>query len=89
MRAFLEWESNSEPNLRHYRLYWGLTPGVYTAMVDEIPPSGLATVTHVLLDLPNRVRVYFAVSAVNLQLLEGPLSDEASKVNREINVVGS
>lgn len=86
MRATVIFESNAEENLSHYTLFWGMSPGQYSETVDDIQPSGGPTVRVDLTGLPDRRRVYVAVSATNTDQQEGPLSDEVSKVNRALRI---
>ncbi|MBL9135107.1 MAG: tandem-95 repeat protein [Verrucomicrobiales bacterium] len=69
----LAWDPNPEPDIAGYKVYRGSASRAYTS-VDEVgnvtsfDPAGLST----------GVTYYFAVTAVNLQGMESPFSDEVS-----------
>lgn len=70
----LTWEANSEPDLSHYVVYWGVTSRVYTVNSGNI---GLVTVHKVT--LPNDGKIYyFAVTAVDEAGLESDYSNEVN-----------
>jgi len=70
----LTWEPNSEPDLSHYVVYWGVEPGVY------IYNSGnIGLVTEYKTVIPDGDQVYFfAVTAVDTSGLESDYSNEVN-----------
>ena len=70
----LTWDPNSEPDLDHYVVYWGVDPGDYTVNSGDI---GL--VNEYSVQIPDDGQVYFfAVTAVNDSGLESGFSNEVS-----------
>jgi hypothetical protein len=70
----LKWEPNSEPDLSHYIVYWGVEPGVYTNNSGNI---GLVTEYKTI--IPDGDQVYFfAVTAVDTAGLESDFSNEVN-----------
>jgi len=70
----LSWDANSEPDLDHYVVYWGVIPGDYSYNSGDI---GLATDFSV--DIPDDGQAYFfAVTAVDEAGLESDYSNEVS-----------
>ena len=62
----LNWDSNSEPDLSHYVVYWGISSGDYS---DNSGDIGL--VTEYSVEIPDDGHVYFfAVTAVDESGLE-------------------
>ena len=70
----LTWDPNSEPDLDHYVVYWGVNSGDYTVNSGDI---GL--VNEYSVQIPDDGQVYFfAVTAVNDSGLESGFSNEVS-----------
>ena len=70
----LAWNSNNEPDLDHYVVYWGIFPGVYS---DNSGDIGLTTDFSV--NIPDDGNTYFfAVTAVDTDGLESDYSNEVS-----------
>ncbi len=70
----LSWDANSEPNLSHYIVYWGLSSGDYA---DNSGNIGL--VTEYTVEIPDDGRIYFfAVTAVDTSGLESDYSNEVN-----------
>ncbi|MBN1904842.1 MAG: hypothetical protein JW927_07075 [Deltaproteobacteria bacterium] len=70
----LTWEANSEPDLSHYIVYWGVEPGVYTYNSGNI---GL--VIEYIARIPDDDQIYFfAVTAVDTSGLESDFSNEVN-----------
>lgn len=70
----LSWDANSEPDLDHYVVYWGVIPGNYTNDSGDI---GL--VTEFSVEIPDDGQAYFfAVTAVDEAGLESDYSNEVS-----------
>ena len=70
----LSWDANSEPDLDHYVVYWGVIPGYYSQNSGDI---GLPTEFSV--EIPDDDQVYFfAVTAVDEAGLESDYSNEVS-----------
>ena len=70
----LTWDPNSEPDLSHYVVYWGISSGDYSYNSGDI---GLATEYSV--EIPDDNQVYFfAVTAVDEAGLESDYSNEVS-----------
>ena len=68
----LTWDANSEPDLSHYIVYWGITRGDYTSNSGNI---GL--VTEYSVEIPDDGLIYyFAVTAVDDAGLESDFSNE-------------
>jgi hypothetical protein len=70
----LQWAANSEPDLRGYNVYKGITPGVYGPSVDVGN-----TMTYTARDLQAGVRYYFAITAYDNNGNESPPSIEVSR----------
>jgi hypothetical protein len=70
----LQWAANSEPDLRGYNVYKGITPGVYGPSVDVGN-----TMTYTVRDLQAGVRYYFAITAYDNNGNESPPSIEVSR----------
>lgn len=71
--ATLEWDRNDEPEAVGYRLYYGLSTGLYTFNVDA---GGNTTATVATLTAGRTY--FFAVTAYNTEGLESPYSNEVS-----------
>jgi hypothetical protein len=70
----LTWEPNSEPDMSHYIVYWGVAQGVYTSNSGNI---GLATEYKIV--IPDGDQLYFfAVTAVDTAGLESDFSNEVN-----------
>ncbi len=70
----LSWDANSEPDLDHYIVYWGVLPGDYSQNSGDI---GL--VTEFSVEIPDDGQAYFfAVTAVDTAGLESDYSNEVS-----------
>ena len=70
----LSWDANSEPDLDHYVVYWGVIPGNYSYNSGDI---GL--VTEFSVEIPDDDQAYFfAVTAVDEAGLESEYSNEVS-----------
>jgi hypothetical protein len=74
----LAWDANSEPDLDHYVVYWGVAPGIYDYnSVDNGDYIGLTTEYSV--DIPDDGQAYFfAVTAVDETGLESDFSNEVN-----------
>lgn len=70
----LTWEANSEPDLSHYIVYWGLEPGVYNYNSGNI---GLVT-EYTITGLDDDKIYFFAVTAVDSSGLESDFSNEVN-----------
>lgn len=77
----LSWDENSEPDLDHYVVYWGVTPGDYTYnSIDNGDDIGFGIVYSV--EIPDDDQTYyFAVTAVDASGLESDFSDWISTDN--------
>ena len=64
----LKWDRNSEPDIAGYKVYYGMTPGVY------IPVQTVKTTTATIA-VPNGSVFYFVVTAIDSAGLESPFSD--------------
>lgn len=69
----LAWDANTEADIAGYRLYYGVSSGTYTMMIDTESTTS-ATVS----DLAVGSTYFFAVTAYNTSGLESPLSNEVS-----------
>jgi len=74
----LGWDANSEPDLSHYVVYWGVNPGDYIYnSVDNGDDIGLGTEYSV--EIPDDDHIYFfAVTAVDDSGLESDFSNEVN-----------
>ena len=81
----LAWDANSEPDLDHYVVYWGVNPGVYAYnSVDKGDYIGLTTEYSV--EIPDDGYTYFfAVTAVDVTGLESDFSNEVSAEGSSTN----
>jgi hypothetical protein len=69
----LAWDANSEPDLDHYVVYWGVLPGNYSYN------SGNIGITEFSVQIPDDGQTYFfAVTAVDQAGLESDYSNEVS-----------
>jgi hypothetical protein len=75
----LGWDANQEPDLDHYVVYWGRSPGIYLKNSGPIPKD---ITTYKITGLPASATNYFAVTAVN----EGGYE---SAVGREVFLMGT
>ncbi len=82
MNVTLRWNANTEPDLDHYRVYYGTSPGLYSVF-DQI--VALTTVT--LSGLKDGVPYYFAITAVDNSGNESGFSTELTKINRRLRRV--
>ncbi len=70
----LTWEANSEPDLSHYIVYWGVEPGVY-----PYNSRNIGLVTEYKIVIPDNDQIYFfAVTAVDTSGLESDFSNEVN-----------
>lgn len=72
----LSWDANSEPDMDHYVVYWGVTPGDYIYnSIDNGDDIGIGTEYSV--EIPDDEQTYyFAVTAVDVSGLESDFSNE-------------
>lgn len=70
----LTWDPNSEPDLSHYIVYWGVESGVYTSNSGNI---GLAN-EYKIVNLDDNQIYFFAVTAVDTSGLESDYSNEVN-----------
>ncbi|MFH1544843.1 MAG: LamG-like jellyroll fold domain-containing protein [archaeon] len=76
----LDWNDNSEADLSHYIVFYGLSSGSYDWNV--MVTSSSATI----LDLGEEVRYYFAVKAVDYTGNKSTFSDEVSAVTSAVSL---
>jgi len=69
------WDHNAEPNLDHYVVYWGTSPGIYSDNSEDIPND---TTSYKITGLAASETNYFAVTAVDDQGNESGYSNEVS-----------
>ena len=70
----LTWDANSEPDLSHYVVYWGVASRAYT-----VNSGNIGLVTTYKCTLPDDGKVYyFAVTAVDDAGLESDYSNEVN-----------
>lgn len=70
----LTWEPNSEPDLSHYIVYWGVASRAYT-----VNSGNIGLVTKHKVQLPDDGKIYyFAVTAVDTAGLESDFSNEVN-----------
>jgi hypothetical protein len=67
----LEWDSNTEPDLDGYKLYYGTSGGIYDFVVD----AGTST-TCTVINLTPGETYYFAATAYNTLGVESTFSNE-------------
>lgn len=70
----ITWNSNSEPDLDHYTLYYGTSSNTYTYSKNYPKTSNSATVT----GLTTNTTYYFVLTATNTSELESGYSNEVS-----------
>ena len=81
----LTWDQNSEPDLSHYVVYWGLSSGDYS---DNSGDIGL--VTEYSVELPDDGQIYyFAVTAVDTSGLESDYSNEVNTGDQTMSPVAN
>ncbi len=90
MTVELEWTPNTEVDLLSYRIYVGLSPGVYDQSFNingDIFPfiPILAPVSTTQLILDDGKLYYFAISAIDMTGNESAKSPEVSKINKYTN----
>jgi hypothetical protein len=76
----LQWDPNTESDLRGYLLKWGTSSGVYTQSVDV----GKQTTYTVTLTTPGSKTYYFTVLAYNDAGISGPAPEVSTVVNNPI-----
>jgi hypothetical protein len=76
----LAWDSNKEPNVSGYMIYYGKVSRNYTHIVDP----GNDT-QHTIADLDDGARYYFAVTALNEDGFESDYSEELAWSSGSIN----
>ena len=75
----LGWDANNEPDIDHYVVYWGTSPGVYSNNSGPIPND---ITTYKITGLSASKTNYFAVTAVNDEGYE-------SAIGREVFLLGT
>ena len=74
----LAWDANSEPDLDHYVVYWGVNPGDYVYNSED-QGDFIGLTTEYSVEIPDDELVYFfAVTAVDESGLESDFSNEVS-----------
>jgi Fibronectin type III domain len=76
----LQWDPNTEADLRGYVLKWGTSSGVYTQSVNV----GKATTYTVTLTVPGSKKYYFTVLAYNDAGISGPAAEVSTLVTNPI-----
>lgn len=76
--ATLSWDAVNNPNLRGYRIYYGLESGTYLQLPGEGIDTGNVT-SHVIKDLASGKRYYFVVTAFDTSNNESEFSNEVFK----------
>lgn len=84
MDATLSWNANTESDLAGYKIYYGLSTGVYTANSGVLPPS---LTTKTITGLTDGVPYFFAMTAIDNENNESALSSEVSKTNKYVRAV--
>jgi hypothetical protein len=72
-RVTLAWDANSEPDLAGYKIYYGLSSGTYSFIVE----AGNVT-THTISNLQEGLTYFFAATAYNTAGFESDLSPQVS-----------
>jgi hypothetical protein len=75
----LGWDANKEPDIDHYVVYWGTSPGIYSNNSGPIPKD---ITTYKITSLSASKTNYFAVTAVNDEGYE-------SAIGREVFLLGT
>ena len=70
----LQWDANSEPDLKNYVAYWGIESGKY---MQSKPTQGLETTIKIIIPDDGKI-YYFAVTAVDTAGLESDYSNEVN-----------
>ena len=76
--VLIEWNTNTEPDLAGYRVYWGTASGVYTGMVDVGLTQSPASPAYVLGSLIPGVLYFFSVTAYDTANNESGFGPETS-----------
>lgn len=75
----LGWDANTEPDIDHYVVYWGTSPGIYSNNSGPIPSD---ITSYKITGLASSKTNYFAVTAVNDEGYE-------SAIGREVFLLGT
>ena len=75
----LRWPKNTETDLAGYKVYYGVSPSVYSVVVNVNLTSTPNNPQYIVTNLSNAVTYYFAVSAYDALNNEAPLSDEVAQ----------
>ena len=75
----LGWDANKEPDIDHYMVYWGTSPGFYSNDSGPIPKD---VTSYKITGLSSSKTNYFAVTAVNDEGYE-------SAIGREVFLLGT
>ena len=80
----LQWNSNSEPDLAGYRVYYGTSPGHYTnsIMVGMAEQQQPGVTRYKLTGLSKDQKYYIAVTAYNAYGYESVFSNEVEGIAR-------